>query len=130
VSELRQAIKIGLIGGVVAVLLSLIGMVETFSQRDVISRVLSMGHSLLLLIGVAIGYFSARRSKGLGVFSILINSLLSGVLVAVLLCLLIFLGHAVNLRSVFRNASPVLYEFLAFNQGLGLGCLWLLSREP
>jgi len=46
--------------------------------------------------------------------------------VAVLLCLLIFLGHAINLRSVFRNASPVLYEFLAFNQGLGLGCLWLL----
>ena len=124
-SELRQAIKIGLIGGVVAVLLSLIGMVETFSQRDVISRVVSMGHTLLLLIGVAIGYFSARRSKDLGVFSILINSLLSGVLVAVLLCLLIFLGHAVNLRSVFRNASSVLYEFLAFNQGLGLGCLWL-----
>ena len=51
-----QAIKIGLIGGVVAVLLSLIGMVEAFSQRYIISHVISMGHTLLLLIGVFFGY--------------------------------------------------------------------------
>ena len=44
---MKQAIKIGLIGGVVEVLLSLIGMIEAFSQRDIISHVVSMGHTLL-----------------------------------------------------------------------------------
>ena len=47
---LEQGIKIGLIGGVSAVLLALIGMVEAFSQRDIISNVISMGHTLLLLV--------------------------------------------------------------------------------
>ncbi len=60
---MKQAIKIGLIGGVVAVLLSLIGMVEAFSQRHIISNVISMGHTLLLLIGVSFGYFSAKRTE-------------------------------------------------------------------
>jgi hypothetical protein len=35
---MKQAIRIGLIGGVVEVLLALIGMIEAFSQRDIISH--------------------------------------------------------------------------------------------
>jgi len=48
---MKQALKIGLIGSVISVLLALIGMVEAFSQRDIINEVISMGHTLLLLMG-------------------------------------------------------------------------------
>lgn len=116
-----QAIKIGLIGGVVAVLLSLIGMVEAFSQRHIISNVISMGHTLLLLIGVSFGYFSAKRTRW-----VLLNSLISGLLVGTLLALLVLLGNRVDLRSIFKNASPVLYECLTFKQGLETGSILLL----
>jgi branched-chain amino acid transport system permease protein len=122
---MKQALKIGLIGGVVAVLLSLIGMVQTFSQRNIISDVISMGHTLLLLVGVSFGYFSAQRTAP-GRGRVLLNSLISGLCVGALLALLVTLGNLVRLRSVFINASPALFEFLTFGQGLGFGSLLLL----
>jgi branched-chain amino acid transport system permease protein len=123
---MKQAIKMGLIGGVVAVLLSLIGMVETFSQRHIVSQVISMGHTLLLLIGVSFGYFSAQRTTKPGVLGVLLNSLLSGLLVGVFLVLLVILGNGVDLRSIFKNSSPALYELLTFKEGLWMGSLLLL----
>ena len=59
---MKQAIKIGLIGGVVEVLLALIGMIEAFSQRDIISHIISMGHTLLLLVVLFMGYLAAKRT--------------------------------------------------------------------
>jgi branched-chain amino acid transport system permease protein len=124
---MKQGIKIGLIGGVVAVLLSLIGMVEAFSPRYVISNVISMGHTLLLLIGVFFGYFSAQRTKWPGPFWILLNTLISGFLVGVMLTLLVLLGNVVKLRSIFINASPALYDLLTFKEGLENGTFLLLA---
>ena len=124
---MKQGIKIGLIGGVVAVLLSLIGMVEAFSPRYVISNVISMGHTLLLLIGVFFGYFSAQRTKWTGPFWILLNTLISGFLVGVMLTLLVLLGNVVKLRSIFINASPALYDLLTFKEGLENGTFLLLA---
>ena len=57
----KHSIKTGLIGGVVAVLVALIGMVETFNQRDIIDSVISMGQILLLLVAVFMGYLAAKR---------------------------------------------------------------------
>jgi branched-chain amino acid transport system permease protein len=124
---MKQAIKIGLIGGVVAVLLSLIGMVEAFGQRYIISNGITMGHTLLLLIGVFFGYFSARRTQRPGAAGVLLHSLLSGLIVAALLALLVLLGNTVKLRSIFINASPALYDLLTFRQGLEYGTLLLLG---
>ncbi len=121
-----QALKIGLLGGVVAVLLSLIGLVESFSQRYIVSNVISMGHTLLLLVGVFFGYFSAQRAKSARPLLLLLCSLFSGFLVGALLSLLVILGNTVNLRSVFVNASPRLYELLTFKEGLGSGSVLLL----
>ena len=123
---MKQAIKIGLIGGVVATLLSLIGIVEAFSQRYIISQVISMGHTLLLLVGVFFGYSSALRYRKPGRAGVLLSSLLSGLLTGVLPALLVILGSQVNLRKVFINASPALYEFLTFKEGLESGSLLLL----
>ena len=124
---LEQGIKIGLIGGVSAVLLALIGMVEAFSQRDIISNVISMGHTLLLLVPVFMGYLAAKRTVGTRPLRILANSLLCGLVVGAFLACLVLLGHVVNLRKVFVNAMPSLYQLLTFNQGIGTGILILLG---
>ena len=118
-SLMIQAVKIGLLGGVVAVFLSLIGMVESFSQRYIVSDIISMGHTLLLLVGVFFGYFAAQRTKNPRPILILLGSLLAGLLVGALSALLVILGSVVNLRSVFLNATPVLYELLTFKQECG-----------
>jgi len=122
----QQGIKIGLIGGIVAVLLALVGMVEAFSQRSIISGVISMGHSLLLLVALSMGYLTAKgthRSPG----RLLINGLLSGSMMGGSVALLVIAGTLIRLRAVFINASPVLYSLLTFGYDLEKGTLLLLG---
>jgi hypothetical protein len=124
---LRQAIKIGLIGGIVEVLLSLIGMVEAFSQREIISNVVSMGHTLLLLVAVFMGYLAAKRTPRSEPLWILVNGFITGLLVGGLVALLVIVGSLMNLRRVFVNAMPFLYELLTFSQGTQTGVFLLLG---
>ena len=126
-SVLEQGIKIGLIGGVSAVLLALIGMVEAFSQRDIISNVISMGHTLLLLVAMFMGYLAAKRTTRTEPLWILVNSLISGLIVGGLLALFVILGSLINLRKVFVYAMPILYELLTFKQGTQIGIFLLLG---
>jgi branched-chain amino acid transport system permease protein len=122
----RHSIKTGIVGGIVAVLVALIGMVEAFNQRDIINGVISMGQILLLLVGVFMGYLAAKRTRPPGAALTLPNSTLCGFVVSLLLVALVLLGHVINLRAMFINASPVLYMILIFHQDLATGCFLLL----
>ena len=102
-------------------------MIEAFSQRDIISNVVSMGHTLLLLVVVFIGYLAAKRTIRSEPLWALINSFTSGLTVGGLLALLVIVGSVINLRQVFINASPLLYKILTFNQGVETGILLLLG---
>jgi len=123
----QQGIQIGLIGGIVEVLLALIGMIEAFSQRDVINHVISMGHTLMLLVVLFMAYLSAKRTPRSEPLWVLINSFISGLIVGGVLALLVVVGGLVNLRKVFINASPLLYKLLTFDQGIKAGIPLLLG---
>lgn len=121
-------IRLGVIGGVSLVLLSLIGIVEAFSQREIISDVISMGQCLLLFIAVFIAYVAAARSISRGIGQTLAAGLTSALVMAVMLTLLILLGTTVNMRQVLINASPRLFMILTFGQeslGTGIGFIFL-----
>ncbi|MDI6763321.1 MAG: leucine/isoleucine/valine transporter permease subunit [Thermodesulfobacteriota bacterium] len=124
---MKQSLKIGLIGGVVEILLSLIGMVEAFSQRDIIAHVISMGHTLLVIVALFMGYLAAKRTPTAGSLKVLANSFISGLIVGGLVSLLVIVGSLINLRKVFVNAMPVLYELLTFKQGTQIGVFLLLG---
>jgi branched-chain amino acid transport system permease protein len=124
---MKQAIKIGLIGGVVELLLALVGMIEAFSQRDIISHIISMGHTLLLLVILFMAYLAAKRTPRTEPLWGLINSFISGLIVGGVLALLVIVGGLINLRKVFINASPLLYQLLTFDQGIKAGILLLLG---
>lgn len=123
----KIGVKFGLLGGVVSVLLALIGMVEGFNQRDIINEVIAMGHTLLLLVVVFITYLAAKQTTSKIKALALVNSLITGIVTGGCLVLLVILGNLVNLRSIFVNASPVLYNILTFGQGLKIGSLLLLA---
>jgi branched-chain amino acid transport system permease protein len=140
-------IRLGLIGGASLVLLSMIGMVEAFNQREIISDVISMGQTLLLLIAVFIAYLAAVRGLERGQALVLGGGITAGLIMAGLLALFVLLGHAVNMRGVFINASPALFQSLIFQQeelwagigllllagaltGLSAGLLCLLPHQP
>jgi branched-chain amino acid transport system permease protein len=134
----------GLIGGVCLVILALIGIVEAFNERHIVAEVISMGHTLLLLTAAFVAYLTAARSRHLGFGRALGHVLLAGLIMSAMLALLVLVGQAVNLRQVFINASPGLYQILIFHQeslaagialllvaGLLTGFLaWLLHLAP
>ncbi len=119
--------KTGLIGGGVAVLLALMGMVEAFSQRYIIRDWISMGHALLLAEAWIVGSLAAKRPGRARPLRTLVNGILSGLMIGGSLALLVVVGHLVRLRSIFINASPVLYQLLIFGRGVEMGSCLLLG---
>jgi branched-chain amino acid transport system permease protein len=114
----KHGIKAGLLSGLITVLLSLMGMVEAFSQRQIVSGVFSMDGALLGAAVVFMGYLAAKRTTRAHPLWVLINSVTCGFITGGLLLLLIWVGQNVNLRAVFINASPTLYQLLSFGEGL------------
>lgn len=121
-----NTIKTGLLGGVAALLLTLVGLIEASAQRAIITGVLSMGHTLLLLIYVWAAQQAARRLVTDGErqpsrLETLIHGALAGLLISVVLAALVLLGQVINLRAVFINASPALFDLLTLKLGTWLG---------
>jgi branched-chain amino acid transport system permease protein len=106
---------LGVITGAAAVFLGLVGMVETFAQKQIIVGVISLGHTLLLLTGIIAGYEAGRRAGRLGPAAG--AALLAGATTGVVVGAFIVLGTSVNLRNMFVNASPGLFDILSFGRG-------------
>jgi len=108
----QYGIKVGIIGGIVLILTALIGMIEVFTQRQIIADVISMGHSLYLAAGLFICYTAAKRAVPSKPLSVISCSIFAGLTSSFLLVLLIILGRYLNLRIMFINASDLLLNNL------------------
>jgi branched-chain amino acid transport system permease protein len=125
-SPWRYAVNIGLIGALIAVMLALIGMVEAFNKRDIIYKVVTMGNIVLLLTAVFLSYLAAQKAGRERVPLVFGTAILTGVMTAAGIVLLVVIGKSINLRMMFINASPVLYQILTFYYGPKLGIPLLL----
>ena len=127
-NSLWAAIKIGLLGGAVALFISLVGMAEVFSKRDVVEKTMTLGQFVLLAISVASGLLAARRTAALldkpNTASQAAAGLVAGFFSAAILTLFVVIGAKINIRTVFLNASPGLYSMLTLNQGVS--GVWIL----
>jgi branched-chain amino acid transport system permease protein len=125
----RQALRNGVIAGAAALLLSLVGMVEVFSRRDIIFQILSTGHVLVFAPLLALGYTTAHQASKQRPLTRVLLGALSGLVAGAMLSALVLLGQAVNLRAMFINASPGLFQFLTFGDepAIGLPQLLLVS---
>lgn len=121
-----RALQIGVIGGIAAILISLLGMVEEFAKRDIIAGVIEMGQTLILMALLATGYFSARRSYTTKSFLRVIEGGVAGAVVGFLLWLLVQLIMALDLRTIFLNASPALIKILTFGREGGIAAFSLM----
>lgn len=121
----RVVIRYGLLGGGVALYVSVIGMVEAFFQRNLIGTYLTLGHLLLFAGAIVSGYIAARESHAAGRQMQIAAAVVGGLLVSVPNMVLVFVATAVNLRPVLVNISPTLIEILTFGQSPWLGVLVL-----
>lgn len=124
--DVMTPVKIGLLGGLIAVLIALQGMIQVFSARDIIGGVVSMSQMLLLMTFFATGYLAVSRSAYVRPVFALFSGAVSGLLASLLVVVLVFLGKAINLGAMMVNATDVLYNLLTFKQGLMMGSLYVL----
>jgi branched-chain amino acid transport system permease protein len=122
-----QAVRLGVIAAVVALSLCLIGMVETFDDRDIIGGVISLGQIFLFGAAVLAGYTNAQRNRHVRGWAVLLGGLAIGVLAALPLVVLVFVAVPLNLREFLPNVSPALLELLTFGQGQVVGSLILVA---
>lgn len=124
---LRQSIRYGLLAGVAVLHMSLVGMVEAFSRREIVKDVISMGQLLLILAIMVVAYVAARKAvetrRVYGVLAGAIVGFVAGLVLAVLALLIKPLG----MREVFANASPQLVKILLFDQEGMAGVVRLLA---
>lgn len=121
-----EAIRSGLIGGAVSLLLCLVGMVVEFSERDIVHGVVTMGQILAVAPILILAYTIARRLAVGPVLTPFIGAV-SGLSSGAVLAALVGIGQVLDLRAMFINASPDLYALLTFSLGLGAGIPALLG---
>ncbi len=106
----------GLICGVAILYVCLVGMVENFDDRDVIFKVLSLGRSLLVVIGLGMGYVVAWKTSEGHAGKALLGGAVVGLIGGAIAAILVVITAPLNLREMFINASPALVEILTFAQ--------------
>ncbi len=112
---LRRAVSIGLIGGLAVWHLSLVGMVQAFQTRPIITDYVSFGELLpVLVIPIAGFWASGSRSATLrpSVAGILIAGGLAGLALGAVIALLCFFIEALHPNGMLINATPVLVKDL------------------
>lgn len=123
----QHGVKTGVIGGIAVLIIALVGMVQTFNKRDIIFEVVAMGHTLLLIVAVLMGYLAAKRTpKEEGLIQY-VNAIVCSMVTSGFLAMLVIVGRSVNLRAVLVNASPMLYRALTLKQSGAAGILVILS---
>jgi branched-chain amino acid transport system permease protein len=115
----RDALRIGFIGGVVALFFSLVGMVEAFGERDIIGGVISLGQILPIVAALGAGFYAAQRTARERRLRAVLHGLLAGLVTGIMLAVLVLLGSTINLRAVLINASPTLFKLLTLDRGTG-----------
>ena len=124
---LRDALRLGLLAGGVALLLSLNGMVQAFGEHDIIAGMISLGELLLLGVILVFSFAVVGRAKNSGWISRIAAGTLVGLTTELVLMVMVLIGEQVNLRSVFPNASPQLFGILRFGREGGTGFLMMIA---
>jgi branched-chain amino acid transport system permease protein len=132
---LRRAVRAGLIGGVALIYLALVGMIEKFEVRHLISDWLNLGKLMLALPPLLAGYLATRPrvqggrlvqpSRGPAVTAGLVSGALAGGLAALWVAFVhLFPDDAV--RNIFVAVSPTLLSIMTFGKSLPVGMLLLV----
>ena len=129
----RRTVRLGVVGGLTAVFLCAIGMVEVFIERSLVDPEVVLGYVTLALVPFVFGYTAAKPPplrEGMeplrsGPLSLAAGAV-AGLLTAGVVAVFVVITNEVNVREVLQNVSPPLLQTLTFHRGIGQGVVWLL----
>jgi len=117
-SPFHLAIITGLVFGVVAIYLAVVGILPMINERAIIVDVLSMAQAALLAIGLGAGAYLARGERDQPTGAIVLHGLIAGAIAGALLALLVVAMNVIDLRSIFISLSPQTSDMLTFELDL------------
>ena len=118
----RHVVGAGVRGAGLALYLCLVGIVSEFETRTMIDGVLALGETFVLGTMLLIGYIGARHVSS-SPLSTIAAGMLAGGITGASLSLLVLIGPAIDLGSIFLHVNTPLYNVLTF--GLGVEFFWI-----
>ena len=114
---LQRAATQGLIGGIAAIYLALIGIVERFEPRNVITGVVTLGLLTPVIAVLVLSYRAAIAPRAWGMTApsrtqMLLASTLGGIAGGVVLGAFLTIGHYFDLSGMLTNATTKTEEIL------------------
>ncbi|RLC83433.1 MAG: hypothetical protein DRI79_13900, partial [Chloroflexi bacterium] len=79
-SNWNEILRLGLLAAIIALSLSVIGVVGTFGERDIIGGVFSLGHVFLFGAAAGCAYLAAQRHSGGRAGTTLLGGLVIGLI--------------------------------------------------
>jgi branched-chain amino acid transport system permease protein len=126
-SPVQRTVRIGLVFGVVAVYLAIVGLLLMIHGRWIIVDVLSLGHAALIAIGLGAGIAIARAEARRVTWQIVGHGALAGAIAGGLLAALVAAMQLLDLRAIFISLPPALTEMLTFGLDLPFGLAILIA---
>ncbi|HKZ92575.1 MAG TPA: hypothetical protein VJZ50_10590 [Candidatus Limnocylindrales bacterium] len=128
----RRAVAQGLIGSIAAVYLALIGIVERFDPREVVTDVVTLGRVAPALVVLVLVYRAAAppRAWGMSALSrtqVVIASLLAGIASGTGVGLFLVVNHLVDMKGVLVSATPAMESLVSFGLEFPVGSLAMLA---
>ena len=118
----NSILRVGALTALAIFYVSMVGMVESFNEREIIRDLLELGDLELLTLGQVLmilpsmigGYFISRRiTQEDGAVSGIVSGVLVGVISAIPMIILIMAGTTFpNIRNMFVSVNPGLMEVL------------------
>ena len=135
--DLRRAVRLGLVGGLIAVFVSANGMVQAFSERALLGEG-TLGSLLLVAVPLLAGYLAGRPPPVLQGFATprpgrrnVAGGLLAGLLSGVVMAVFVTLIATFDVRGVLINVTPELVResprLLTFGLEPGPGLVLVLT---
>ncbi len=126
----RSLVTIGLLGGVIALFVVLVGIVEVSDRTAIVSGLISLGQTILLLTIILPAILAVRDLRAGGGeparLSLVAAGAVASLITAATLALLVLVGNWVDLRPVLVNATDGLWDLLTFGLGIPAGLIVLL----
>jgi branched-chain amino acid transport system permease protein len=126
-SPIRRAVTIGAIFGVIAVYISIVGILPLMDARAIIVGVVSLADVVLAGIGLGAGVAVAARRDASSFAPLALRSLLAGAIAGGFLALLLLAMQVLDLRPIFIALSPALRVTLTFGLGLPVAAVILIG---